>query len=385
MSKALAHRGAEIDFVVPYEAEHPGIDFMNVHAATDLPPLQKNGLGAYDGTCYVCEDPEECVHQNLKDLRSVQERYKKFVERVVKDTNPQVIHAHDWLTMEAGVRAKQISGAPLIVHVHATEYDRSGEHFGNPIIHDIEAMALAMADRVIAVSQLTKDIIVREYHIPEDKVEVVYNGLDAEAYEKHIYDVGTFAYLESLRREGYTIVGTVARLTVQKGVGYFIKAAARASEKHDQLLFLIAGDGEMHDELIELSATLGIADRVFFTGFIRGQQWRDAYSVVDVFVMSSVSEPFGLTALEAAHHDSALLISRQSGVGEVLSSVLRFNYWDIDRLADEIVGIAASPALAHELRSNVAREYTKVSWKDVASSCLQLYRKVATETGGASA
>lgn len=379
MSKALAQEGATIDFVVPYEADHPDINFMTVHCATKLPPLHKNGMGAYSGNCYVCTDQEECPHHNLTDLREVQMRYATFVERMVQEANPQVIHAHDWLTMEAGMRAKQMSGVPLVVHVHATEFDRSGEHFGNPMIHDIEMNALMMADRVIAVSQLTKDIIVREYHIPADKIEVMHNGLDLEAYKGYAYDMSTFTYLETMRREGYTVVGTVARLTVQKGVAYFVKAAARALEKYDHLLFLIAGDGELRDELIELSASLGISDKIFFTGFIRGQQWRDAFSVTDIFVMSSVSEPFGLTALEAAHHDSALLISRQAGVGEVLRSVLRFHYWDIDKLADEIIGVATSPGLAYELKTDVSREYAKISWKDVAKKCLRLYSIVVPQ------
>jgi len=142
---------------------------------------------------------------------------------------------------------------------------------------------------------------------------------------------------------------------------------------------LLAGDGEQRDELIELSAELGISDKVFFTGFVRGKQWRDAYSVSDVFVMSSVSEPFGLTALEAAHHDNALIISKQSGVGEVLNSVLRYDFWDEDRLADQLVGLAISEALVYELRSGVAGEYSRISWKDVAGICMRVYEKTQTK------
>jgi len=160
---------------------------------------------------------------------------------------------------------------------------------------------------------------------------------------------------------------------VQKGLTHLVRAAARASEKYDKLVFLFAGDGEQRDELIQLSAELGISDKIFFTGFVRGRQWRDAYNVSDVFVMSSVSEPFGLTALEAAHHNSALIISRQSGVGEVLQSILRYDFWDIDRLADQLVGIATSPALADSLRDDVRREYARLSWHDVAAKCERIY------------
>jgi glycosyltransferase involved in cell wall biosynthesis len=159
---------------------------------------------------------------------------------------------------------------------------------------------------------------------------------------------------------------------------HFMRAAARACERYDKLVFLFAGDGELRDELLSLSAELGIADKVFFTGFVRGQQWRDAYTVADIFVMSSVSEPFGLTALEAAHHDNALIITKQSGVGEVLSSIFRYDFWDIDRLADQMIAIAASDSLSSELRTNVKREYTRLSWDDVAQRCLAMYRHLQT-------
>ena len=160
---------------------------------------------------------------------------------------------------------------------------------------------------------------------------------------------------------------------MQKGLTHFLKAAARASEKYDKLVYLLAGDGEQRDELIALAASLGIADKVFFTGFVRGKQWRDAYAVADIFVMSSVSEPFGLTALEAAHHDSALIISKQSGVSEVLNAIFRYDFWDTDKLADQMIGIATSPGLATELRRGVAKEYAKLSWNDVARICNALY------------
>lgn len=376
MSKALQLEGASIDFVLPYSAEHD-ISFMNVLAATELPPLHRNGMGAYNAPC-TCTGSEQCDH-DLNDLRAVQRRYGQYVKQLVIRQKPQVIHAHDWLTMEAGMLAKQAANIPLIVHVHATEYDRSGELHGNPLVHDIEQNGLLMADRIIAVSNITKKIIMERYHIPGDKIDVVHNTLDTDSLAGYLYDKSTYVYLQSLKREGYKVVTTIGRLTVQKGIKYFLHAAARASEKYDKLLFLIAGNGELRDELIALSADLGIADKVFFTGFVRGQAWRDSYVASDIFVMSSVSEPFGLTALEAAANDTALLISRQSGVGEVLHSVLRFDYWDVDRLADEMVGIAASPGLASELKNNVAQELDRVSWRDVAANIKSTYTHARNE------
>lgn len=381
MSKALALQGAEIDFVVPYEGDHPEIDFMTIHSASTLTPLERYGLGAYDSKMLIGRDLSAADAVNLKDMRGVQKRYVQFVEQLVDINKPDAIHAHDWLTMEAGMRAKQLTDAPLIIHVHATEYDRSGELYGNPVVHDIEQQALLMADRIIAVSNITKSIIVQKYGIPPEKVEVIHNAIDVDHLGTYDYDRRTYKYIEALKSEGYTIVSTVTRFTVQKGLTHFLRAAARACEKYDRLAFLLAGDGEQRDELMQLSADLGIADKVFFTGFVRGKQWRDAYNVADIFVMSSVSEPFGLTALEAAHHDNALIITRQSGVGEVLNSVFRYDFWDVETLADQIIGIATSASLANELKRNVKQEYARISWTDVARRCMQLY--AATRQGAA--
>lgn len=377
MSKAIAQKGASIDFVVPYDAYHPDTDFMNIHAALPLEPLDRYGLlGAYDSRYVKTKLFGDIKPGDIRDIRGVQKRYVEFIEQYIETHDMDAIHAHDWLTMEAGMRAKELTGAPLVVHVHATEFDRSGELGGNPIVHEIEYQGLMMADRIIAVSGITKNIIVDRYGIPADKVEVVHNAIDITSMGEHEYDRRTYAYLETLKSEGYTIAATVTRFTVQKGLTYFIRAAARACEKYDKLVFLLAGDGEQRDELIALSAELGISDKVFFTGFVRGKQWRDAYSIADIFIMSSVSEPFGLTALEAAHHDSALIISKQSGVGEVLRSIFRYDYWDTDALADQMVGIATSPALASELRRNIHTEYTRLSWNDVARQCMDLYTRV---------
>jgi len=374
MSKALAMQGASIDFVVPYQADHSDIDFMTVHSATPLTPLQRYGLGAYDSKTIIESSLSKADINNLTDMRGVQKRYVQFVEQLVERSRPDAIHAHDWLTMEAGIRAKELTGVPLIVHVHATEFDRSASQAGNPLVHEIEYQGLMMADRIIAVSNITKSLIMQKYSIPEDKIEVIYNAIDVLSYQDgYCYDDRTYTYLEALKKEGYTIVSTVTRFTVQKGLTHFVRAAARASEKYHKFAFLMAGDGEQRDELIALAAELGIADKLFFTGFVRGKQWRDAYSVSDIFVMSSVSEPFGLTALEAAHHDNAVIVTKQAGVGEVLQSIFRYDFWDIDKLADELVAIATSSALQTALKNNVKREYDRISWHDVATDCLQVY------------
>lgn len=375
MSKALAHHGANIDFVLPYSAHHPDTEYMTIHSATTLNPIHKFGtMGAYDSQYVTESDLDSLEGEDLSSIRGVQKRYVKFVERLVQTIDvPDAIHAHDWLTMEAGIRAKQLTDAPLIVHVHATEFDRAGADSGNPIVHEIEAEGLMMADRIIAVSAITKSIIVHKYGIPADKIEVIHNAIDISTMGNYEYDGRTYRYLEALKSDGYTVVSTVTRFTIQKGLANLVRGVAKASEKYDKIVLLLAGDGEQRDELIALAAELGISDKVFFTGFVRGKQWRDAYNVSDVFVMSSVSEPFGLTALEAAHHDNALIISKQSGVGEVLKSILRYDFWDVEKLADQLVGIATSNALKNSLKEDVRREYARLSWHDVARKCMKLY------------
>jgi glycogen synthase len=168
-------------------------------------------------------------------------------------------------------------------------------------------------------------------------------------------------------------VSTITRFTIQKGLTFFVRAAAKAVSRHEKIAFLFAGDGDQRDELIELAADLGISDRIIFTGFIRGKQWRDAYSVSDIFVMSSVSEPFGLTALEAAHHGNALIITHQSGVSEVLQSIYKYDFWDEDKLADQLVSIATSAELKESLQRSVMREYNRISWHDAAAKCIGTY------------
>ena len=375
LSKALSLKGTSIDFVVPYKAKHDNIDFMNIIHATELSPLHRYGMGAYDSQHLIKGETEESGE--LNNIRDVQRFYVKHIERLINtnDKSYDAIHAHDWLTMEAGIRAKELTDAPLIVHVHSTEFDRSGGNAGNPIAREIEYQGLIAADRIIAVSAVTKRVIVEQYGIPADKIEVVHNAIDPTSFDDgYEYDRRTYKYLEGLRQEGYTIVSAITRFTVQKGLGNLVRAVAKASEKYDRFALLLAGDGEQRNELVELAAELGVSDKIFFTGFVRGKQWRDAYSVSDVFVLSSISEPFGLTALEAAHHGTAIIATHTTGASEVLQSIFKYDFWDVDRLADQLVGIATSDALQKSLKENVLNEYARISWHDVAAKCMKLYQ-----------
>lgn len=383
MAKALAGQGAEIDFVVPYQAKHPDANFMNVLNATNLDPIHRYGGGAYASLEVLDEIIPVIDEKKLVSIRDIQHQYCKFVEKyLLKGNTPDVVHAHDWLTYEAGVMAKKKHKIPLIAHVHATEFDRAGMHAGNPLIHEVEYEGLMMADRIVAVSETTKRIIHEKYHIPLSKIDVVYNSLD-EKYDESGYwfDANAYNYLQSMKEKGYTIVSTVGRFTIQKGLPNLMRAAALAVSKNDKLMFVFAGDGEERNSLIELAADLGISKNVIFTGFIRGKKLRDIYSLADIFVMSSVSEPFGLTALEAAHHGDVLILTNQSGVSEIIWSALKYDFWDTQKLADEIVAVANNSALKNSLRQNVREEYRKISWNDVAKKCLRIYNKAIKHKG----
>lgn len=377
MARALSRQGADIDFVVPYTAEHPEINFMHVLSATHLDPIYRYGGGSYESLQILEKIIPTTDHQELLSIRDVQKSYCEFVEKYLSDYKPELVHAHDWLTYEAGILAKKNYGIPLVAHVHATEFDRAGMRSGNPLIHEIEYEGLMMADKIIAVSEATKRIIHEKYHIPLNKIDVVYNSLD-ENYEKsdYFFRDTTYGYLNKLKFEGWTIVSTVGRFTVQKGLYNFMRAAALAISKNPKLMFVLAGDGEERNELIAMAAELSIAKNVIFTGFIRGKKLRDIYSISDIFVMSSVSEPFGLTALEAAHHGDALILTKQSGVSEVIWSAMTYDFWDEEKLADEIVSISENPALRESLQENVKSEYHKITWNQVAKKCTKIYNNI---------
>lgn len=364
MAKALAGWGVSIDFVVPYTAHHPNTEFMNIINTSPRKPKRDDGTWVYDNWI-----GSEAAFQKLSD---------DFAEIAIAhalDNPPDVIHTHDWLTLKAGMAVKEATNKPLIAHVHATEFDRAGGSRGNPMIHEIELMGLTMADRIIAVSKLTKQIIVDNYDIPEDKIEVVYNTIDYNDFESPV-DGETYRYARRMKQEGYSIVSVVNRLTVQKGLTYFMRSAGKASRRYSRLMYIIGGSGEQRDELIQMSAELGIADKVLFTGFVRGKQWRDIFEVSDMFVMSSVSEPFGITPLEAAAHKNAIIITKQTGAGEILHNSLKYDYWDEDRLADMMINLAASSAFSSHLKANVYEEVRGKSWQDVANRFIEQYNRV---------
>lgn len=367
LCKELSSTGVDIDFVLPYEADHE-IDFMNVLPAVNKPASEfKSLLSAYDSKNY-----SEITGEIIGDLFSHQQEYAEGVERLVKYAEFDVIHAHDWLTFKAALKAKQISGKPLIVHIHATEYDRSGGNKGNPEVEDIEYNALALADKIIAVSDYTKKVIIKHYGIPSDKIEVVHNSIDISAYSNPTED-NVFRYLEIMKEAGWSVIGSIGRLTVQKGLINLLRATAKVVDKDPKTFLLIVGSGEQKEELIMLSAELGIAKNVLFIEFLRGKEHRNAFEICDIFAMPSVSEPFGITPLEAIGFGVPALVSKQSGVAEVVRNLLKVDYWDIDEMANQLYAAISSKGIRKVLIEESYKEFEKLSWQASADKLRELY------------
>lgn len=372
LCKALAKKGADIEFVLPYTAEHKEVDFMRISAAHPQDALEvlRSGI-AYDSFKYITHSGEV----QYIDLFGQVAIYEKAIERIVTLASFDVIHAHDWLTCRAAIRAKMLSGKPLIVHLHSIESDRSGKlHGGNPLVREIEELALLIADRIVAVSQHTKNAIIREYNIPADKIDVVHNHFDPSglipASSSNVY-----TYLDAMKRRGYKVVANIGRMTIQKGLPNLLKAFQKVVEREPKTLLLLVGSGEQRNELIAASAELGISCNVLFADFQRGQNYRDAYAIADLFVMPSVSEPFGLTALEAIGYGTPVLLSKQSGVSEMIHNALKIDFWDIDEMANKIVAVVQNDPLRDELHTNAYREYIQHSWDSSASTLFDIYEQ----------
>ncbi len=301
------------------------------------------------------------------DLIGDSERYARLCTVLCRGEDFDVIHAHDWLTYPAGLALSRVTGKPLVVHVHSTEFDRSGNNV-NQRVYDIERAGMQGADRVVAVSQLTKSICVRRYGVPPSRVDVVYNGIEREAQQPAP---------GSTIQAADKIVLFLGRITMQKGPEYFIAAAKRVLERMDNVKFIVAGSGDMALRMVELAANMGIGHKVLFTGFLRGRDVDRVFQMADCYVMPSVSEPFGLAALEALHHDVPVIISKTSGAAEVLSHVLKVDFWDIDEMANKILAVLRHPPLTATLREHVEIELRRLTWDDAAQRCVDTYNRAA--------
>jgi glycosyltransferase involved in cell wall biosynthesis len=290
-------------------------------------------------------------------------RYATMAMELAKSEDFDVVHAHDWMTYPAGVAVAAMTGKPLVVHVHSTEFDRSGEHV-NQVVYDIEREGMERAAKVITVSHFTRGIVIDRYGISPDKVEVVYNGVERNGQ----WTVGKTA----IRRDEKLVL-FLGRITMQKGPEYFLHAAKKVLDVMDNVKFVMAGSGDLMYQSVELAAHLGIGQKVLFTGFLRGDDVGKIYKMADLYVMPSVSEPFGIAPLEALDNDVPVIISKQSGVSEVLKHALKVDFWDVNEMANKIVAVLRYPPLQMTLRNHGNFEVRKLRWKDAAQRCLDVY------------
>ena len=408
MTRGLARNGVEVVFVMPRAYGDEDQRFVRVVNASDVETigtrdhefseelLEKVSFIHIDSNMLPYISPEEYAAYHDEFVRSgrthewtdvwkqrytfsgkyganlMEEvaRYAMVAAQVAKDLEGQfdVIHAHDWLTYFAGIAAKRVSGKPLVVHMLATEFDRSGENI-NRRVYAIEKAGMQAADRVIAVSELTRRIVIGKYGIPADKVVTVHNAVrfgesEEAAPERAVKD---------------KVVTFLGRITYQKGPDYFVEAAAKVLQRVSDVRFVMAGSGDLMNHVVRRVAQLGIADRFHFTGFLKGGEVQRMFRLSDVYVMPSVSEPFGISPLEAMRSGVPVIISRQSGVAEVLDYAIKVNYWDVDALADAIYGLLTYPALGRMFASKGLEEVTGLKWTNAAAKIKTVYETVVAE------
>ena len=375
LAQALTASNVDISFVLPrrINVSHDSIrllfaDVPNISFTTVDSSLQGYVTSSeYDRVMRASGGPGQYGNTLLEEVR----RYALLVRDIAKRETFDIIHAHDWLSMLAGVEAKKVSGKPLIVHVHATSYDQAGGDNVNPHTYAIERYAMHEADRVVAVSGYTKNIIVQKYGVNPDKVRVVHNGVlhQSDHYEGKVL---------ALKEAGYKIVLYLGRVTIQKGVDYFLRAAQKALQYEPDTVFVVAGTGDMEAQMLREAGWLGISDKVLFlTKFVGGEERASLLKSADIFVMPSVSEPFGLVPLEALiEGGTPVIISKQSGVSEVLRHALRVDFWDTDEMANQIVAILQHPGLAHQLSEYGREEANSVTWQKAAEKCIEIYQEL---------
>jgi len=307
------------------------------------------------------------------DMFSEIQRYALLAAEIARNESFDVVHVYAYCWDTAGLAVSALKGVPLVVHVHSTEFDRSGVSVDQRI-YDIERRGMHGAMKVIAVSYLTKNQITHQYGVDPAKVEVVYNaieqngnGFDEEKYSIH---------------KDEKIVLFLGRITMQKGPEYFLAAAKKVLEVMDNVKFVMAGSGDMIRRTIEMAASMGIGHKVLFTGFLRGGDVEKVFKMADLYVMPSVSEPFGIAPLEAMSHDVPVIISKQSGVSEVLTHALKVDFWDINEMANKIIAVLKHPPLASTLRQHGSFEVKRLSWTDAARQCVQVYEQARAMVNG---
>ncbi|TSC86034.1 MAG: group 1 glycosyl transferase [Microgenomates group bacterium Gr01-1014_16] len=307
------------------------------------------------------------------DLLKQVHQYAQAAKKIAGNIRFDIIHVHDWLTIPAGLAAKLVSGKPLVIHVHATEFDRSGGFSVNPVVYAIEKTGFEQADFLIAVSNYVKNVLISKYGIPEAKISVVHNAIDTS---DHFSNASPVTFLSQARASGHKIVLYLGRLTLQKGVDYLLSAAKIVLGHFPKVFFVIVGSGDMENQIIRQAADIGISDRVLFPGFLKGEQRDQMFKSADLFVMPSVSEPFGLVPLESIVNGTPVLISKQSGVSEVLKHALKVDFWDTEEMANQILAVLNYPSLPSTLRDESSREVSQLTWSSAADKCINIYNQL---------
>ncbi|MCF8226628.1 MAG: glycosyltransferase [Bacteroidales bacterium] len=300
-----------------------------------------------------------------KNLYEEIANYALVAGQIADDNEHDLIHTHDWLTYPAGIAAKSVSGKPLVIHVHATDFDRSGGKV-NPTVFDIEKRGMEAADKIIAVSNLTRDTIINKYGIDASKVITVYNAVEPVPDSERI---------NMKRGISDKVVTFLGRVTLQKGPEYFIQAAEKVLRKMDNVKFVMAGSGELLERMILWTAASGIADRFHFTGFLKGDDVFRMFSISDVYVMPSVSEPFGISPLEAMQSNVPVIISHQSGVAEILKYAVKTDFWDVDAMADAIYGLLNYPSFSKTFIKYGKDEVDNMKWENSAKKVHSIYKE----------
>lgn len=399
LTQALAQQSVRIQFVLPYisgdeTANHMVLvdAFAPIDAGETNPDLASTArrrsvrtlLRAYwseeeyavalaeqgggSATLPGQTDPKAERSQYGQDIFGEVARYAESVMDSCEGTGAEVIHAHDWMTFPAAVALKRLTGKPLVVHVHSLECDRSGHNGMNRRIYDLEREGIHNADAVVAVSHYTKDILCREYGADLGKVHVVHNGIYPKQVVRH--------YREKHPDFPEHVVLFLGRVTFQKGPDYFVRAAAKIIPHVPDALFVLAGAGDMLEPLKRVVADLGMTEHFHFPGFLRGTAVEEMFSVADLYVMPSVSEPFGISTLEAINFNVPVLVSKQSGVAEVVSHGLKFDFWDTDRLADLMINGLVHEELRADMIDMARDDLEKLRWDASAARTVDVYRHV---------
>jgi len=378
LTKALSALGVKVIFVVPKAPAEFDYDFLKVvNAGIDLEHLEEyipidSGIIPYhesmSGPVILKNDVVRNKKFQLYGSRIFDEvnLFAEKVLNVASDFAFDLIHAHDWMTYPAAIKLKQKTGKPLILHIHATSFDR-GVIGINPRVYEIEKRGFQEADLIVAVSEFTRRTVINKYSINPEKVKVVHNGVLLNN-KNNLYDVKIFP--------NDHIVSFVGRITIQKGPLYFVEAAKIVSEFIPNVKFLVTGSGDMLPQMIHRTAELGLSDKIIFTGFLRGKELDKIYAMSDVYVMPSVSEPFGITPLEAIANGTPVIISKQSGVSEVLNNCLKVDYWDVEKMANYIIAVLRYNELKETLRTHAFMEITNINWDNAAKRLEKIYEEV---------